>query len=64
VNQTRKEQEEASIVDAVLSAVTERLAGFTFTTEHEVDPGTDELIIHIKRVGIAKPCKVRIYLEV
>ncbi|RTL07648.1 hypothetical protein EKK58_00325 [Candidatus Dependentiae bacterium] len=59
----RKEQEEAAVFQTVMSAITERLTGFTFTTEQTVDETTNELVIRIQRVGVTNPCKIRIHLE-
>ena len=61
---SRNEQEEAAVFDRVMSALTEHLVGFTFTTEQSVDPNTDELVIKITRVGKANPCRIRLELAV
>lgn len=60
----RNEQEEAAVFQTVMSALEERMNGFTFTTEQTMDEGTGELVVVIKRAGKENPCKVRIHLEI
>ena len=60
----RNEQEEAAVFQTVMSALEERMNGFTFTTEQRMDESTDELVVVIKREGKQNPCKIRIHLEI
>ena len=59
-----QEQQEAAVFQTVMSAVEEHLKGFTFTTEQDVDETTNELVIRLRRTGAARPCKIRIHLEI
>jgi len=61
---SRNEQEEAAIFQTVMSALEERMNGFTFTTEQTVDEATNELVVKIKRAEKENPCKIRIHLEI
>jgi hypothetical protein len=47
-----------------MSALEERMNGFTFTTEQTVDEATNELVVKIKRAEKENPCKIRIHLEI
>lgn len=59
----RDEQEEAATFDTVISAITERLAGFEFTTESEFGIN-GELVITLRRVGKVNACKITVNLEI
>ena len=61
---SRNEQEEAAVFQTVMSALEERMKGFTFTTEQTVDEATSELVVTIRRAGKENPCKIRIHLEI
>lgn len=58
----RNEQEEAAILDTVMSALTERLTGQEFRCTQEIENGAGDLTIHIRRRNPS--CKIRIVLEI